>query len=132
MNVFDAIPQSAAQTPSLHDAKVVDAGDIRPRPELVNPAAAAADRLDPAPDKPPEEVISAAVSRLNDYVQSVQKSLRFTVDEATGRTVITVLDAETDEVLRQMPPAQLLAALREIAGASAESKHKGLLVRETV
>lgn len=44
-----------------------------------------------------------AVARLNDYVQSVERDLRFSIDSESGRTVITVSDRETSEVIRQIP-----------------------------
>jgi flagellar protein FlaG len=48
--------------------------------------------------------LNQAVSNINDYVQTVQRTLKFSVDEDTGRTVITVVDRQTDEVIRQIPP----------------------------
>ena len=63
--------------------------------------------------------IDAAVSRLSDFVQSVQRDLSFNVDDATGKTVVIVRDSKTDEVVRQIPSeeviqlAQNLRALQE-------------------
>jgi len=53
--------------------------------------------------------ISKVAERLNDYVQSSQRSLRFRVDDLSGRTVITVVNATTDEVIRQIPSEEVLA-----------------------
>ena len=47
--------------------------------------------------------LDEAVSRLNDFVQSVQRDLEFEVDDDTGRTVVRVVDQQTDEVVRQIP-----------------------------
>ncbi len=52
--------------------------------------------------------LSAAVSKLNDYVQTVQRNLSFSVDKDTGKTVIKVLDSQTNEVIRQLPPDETL------------------------
>jgi flagellar protein FlaG len=52
--------------------------------------------------------LDAAVSKLNDYVQNVQRNLSFSVDKDTGETVIKVYDAETKEVIRQLPPDETL------------------------
>ncbi|GAA3576967.1 flagellar protein FlaG [Marinobacter xestospongiae] len=49
------------------------------------------------------ERVDQAVSRLNDYVQSVQRDLRFSVDDDSGKTVVKVMDRQTDEVIRQIP-----------------------------
>lgn len=52
--------------------------------------------------------LSAAVSKLNDYVQSVQRDLSFSVDKDTGQTVVKVYDAKTQEVIRQIPAEETL------------------------
>ncbi len=44
-----------------------------------------------------------AVARLNDYVQTVQRDLLFTLDEASGKAVISVIDRQSLEVIRQIP-----------------------------
>ena len=49
------------------------------------------------------EDLDEAVSRLNDFVQSVQRDLEFEVDDDSGRTVVRVIDQQTDEVVRQIP-----------------------------
>jgi flagellar protein FlaG len=68
---------------------------------------------------PPEPPVSAgdverAVQRLSELMSETQRSLRFQVDELSGRTVITVLDAETQEVVRQIPSPELLAVMRHL------------------
>ena len=49
------------------------------------------------------EELNQAVSRLNDFVQSVQRDLQFDVNDQTGQTVVRVVDQQTDEVVRQIP-----------------------------
>ena len=68
---------------------------------------------------PPEPPVSAAdveraVQRFRDLVSETQRTLRFQVDELSGRTVITVLDAETNEVVRQIPSPEFLAVVRHL------------------
>ena len=41
-----------------------------------------------------------------------RRSLRFQVDEEGGRTVITVLNPHTQEVIRQIPSEELLSLAR--------------------
>ena len=59
---------------------------------------------------PPMPVIdiSRAVERLNELMSSRQRSLRFEVDAGSGRTVITVINDATKEIVRQIPPEELL------------------------
>ena len=54
----------------------------------------------------------------------------FSVDEVTGCTVITVLDAQTDEVIRQIPAKEMLAVMQDLASREAGAAALGLLVRE--
>jgi flagellar protein FlaG len=40
--------------------------------------------------------------------------VRFSVDEDTGRTVVKVVDTQTDKVLRQIPTVEALKLWRSI------------------
>lgn len=52
--------------------------------------------------------VEQAVSQVNEFVQNLNRDLQFTVDEDSGHTVIKVLDTETKEIIRQIPPEELL------------------------
>lgn len=62
--------------------------------------------------------LDEAVSRIQDYVQNLQRELQFTVDEDSGRTIIKVIDSETDKVIRQIPPDELLAISEYLSNES--------------
>ncbi|WP_148863254.1 flagellar protein FlaG [Marinobacter fonticola] len=49
------------------------------------------------------ESLDQAVSRLNDFVQTVQRDLQFEVDNDSGKTIVRVVDQQTDKVVRQIP-----------------------------
>ncbi|WP_341582243.1 flagellar protein FlaG [Marinobacter metalliresistant] len=49
------------------------------------------------------EQLTDAVSKLNDFVQNVQRDLQFEVDNELGQTVVRVVDQETQKVIRQIP-----------------------------
>lgn len=49
------------------------------------------------------EEITAAITKMNEFVQSEQRNLSFSVDESTGITVVKVVDKKTGELIRQMP-----------------------------
>lgn len=57
---------------------------------------------------PSSEQLDAAVSKLNDYVQNVQRTLSFSVDKDTGVTVVKVIDTQTNELVRQIPAENVL------------------------
>jgi flagellar protein FlaG len=60
------------------------------------------------PPAPPVFDVDRAVERLNELMSSRKRSLRFDVDAGSGRTVITVINASTNEIVRQIPPEELL------------------------
>lgn len=64
--------------------------------------------------------ISGMVAALNDLVYQVASTkITFDVDEATGHSVIRVLDKETGELIRQVPPEELLilaAKMKQLSG----------------
>lgn len=62
-----------------------------------------------------QDQLQEAVLRINDYVQNVQRSIRFSVDEVSGKDVVTVLDKQTEEVIRQIPIEEVLAFARTLA-----------------
>lgn len=58
--------------------------------------------------------LQRSVSRLEDFVQSIHRDLLFSIDEASGRTVITVVDSSTQEIIRQIPSEEILAISENI------------------
>ena len=61
-----------------------------------------------------DQQLQDAVAKINDYVQNEQRKIRFSVDEETGRDVVTVLDSETKEVIRQIPTEEVLVFVRNL------------------
>ena len=59
--------------------------------------------------KPAESVRTAQAPIVN----GLGLGLQFAVDDATGRSIIRVYDVETGEVIRQIPPQEVLAFLRQ-------------------
>jgi flagellar protein FlaG len=66
------------------------------------------------------------VAQLNDYMQNLNRSLQFQVDEQSGDTVIKVIDSETRETVRQIPSQEVLDA------RNAVDKYKGILLEAKV
>jgi len=55
----------------------------------------------PEPEKPDMAVLA---KELNISSKAIGRDLRFQVDMKSGRSVIQVLDRETGEIIRQIPP----------------------------
>jgi len=76
-----------------------------------------------------EEQIAAIQDRvveLNSYMQNLNRSLQFSIDQQSGDTIIKVIDSETDELIRQIPAEELLV-LR-----SSLEEYRGMLLEMTV
>ncbi|TVP83656.1 flagellar protein FlaG [Thioalkalivibrio sp.] len=59
--------------------------------------------------------LPAVVESLNDYLQTVKRELQFSVDENSGRPVITVLDAGSKAVIRQIPSEAAVALAEHLS-----------------
>ena len=102
------------------------AAAFAPSPAESQPASTTAGA---APAKPATDAnqLKEAVSKLNDYVQNLQRKLSFSVSAETGRTIIKVYDAETDELIRQIPSEETIRLAESIDDSSAN-----LFVKERV
>ena len=61
-----------------------------------------------------EQALDSAVKQLNSYVQSINRNLEFNIDNDSGKTVVKVIDAETDELIRQIPNEEALIIARQL------------------
>ena len=60
------------------------------------------------------DALKAAAQQIESYLKSTGRELRFRVDEQTGRTVVTVRDSATGEVVRQIPNDEALRLARSL------------------
>ncbi|WP_347330269.1 flagellar protein FlaG [Marinimicrobium locisalis] len=58
--------------------------------------------------------VEEAVTQMNEYIQSTQRDLRFSIDEELGETIVKVVDRQTDEVIRQIPDEVFLELARRL------------------
>lgn len=70
------------------------------------------------------KMLEKAVKDLRQGVQNMQRSLQFSIDASSGRTVIKVVDTNTQEVIRQIPEEQVLELAARL------DKHAGVLVND--
>ena len=59
-----------------------------------------------------KERLQRVVQHMNDFIQSEQRDLRFSIDEGSGEMVISVLERESGELIRQIPNDQFLEMAR--------------------
>lgn len=72
--------------------------------------------------------LNNAVRNVAGYVQNITRELNFSVDEKLGKTVVTVVDHTTGEVIRQIPSEDMLKLSNNLAELR-ERSAKGLLFR---
>lgn len=95
----------------------------RPASDAVRPDAPAADA--PAKTQPSKAELVDAVAKVQKVVESQASNLLFTLDDASGRTVVRVVDSLTKETIRQIPSEEVLSI------AKALDKLQGLLIKQT-
>lgn len=87
--------------------------------EGTTPAASGQDLPQPEPDRVDPVAVEEAVQRLNEFVTDSRRSLEFRVDDGSGRTIITVVNSNTGEVVRQIPAEEVLALARNLRQSGA-------------
>lgn len=115
----DIVNNGLSQALKAREASSVPAE--KPEVETVE----AADQPQQQSAKPEPEELRSAVSKLNDYVQNIQRTLSFTVEEQTGITVVQVYDSETEELIRQIPAEETIKL-----AASIEANTASLFLKE--
>lgn len=76
-------------------------------------------------EEPNAKQVESAVEKLNKFVKTSSSDVQFSVDEESGIRVISVVDKETKEVIRQMPSKEVVEM------AKALDKLQGLLIKQT-
>ncbi len=70
--------------------------------------AAATQSKKESPSEASREQIEGAVATIQDFVQSVQRSINFALDDSSGRVVVKVTDSGSGDVIRQIPSEEAL------------------------
>lgn len=90
----------------VEDGIVVDAGLLK----ILAVEPVASEEAKGASQGGPEARISQMVEELNSRLDgSKQTRLRFAVDSESGTVIIQVVDKATDEVVRSIPPEEMIA-----------------------
>lgn len=69
-------------------------------------------------DPPRPADVTRAIQVIETYLRESARGLRLNYDEASGRTVVTVVDLATGEIVRQIPAEEILALARRAADAA--------------
>jgi flagellar protein FlaG len=96
------------QLPSLKTDNIVrinfeERQDIARSENSSEPRSATNDKALQSPDK-----VDESINELNNSAQVVSRNLEFRIDQESGRTIITVRDSSSKEIIRQIPSEKLL------------------------
>ena len=72
-----------------------------------------------------EEELISAIERANDKLELYEKRLEFSIPEKTKQIMIKIINTETDEVIKEIPPEKILdmvARFMEMAGLLVDEK----------
>jgi len=115
-----SVPSSVArQSPVTSGNSLPDTRQIRVRAET---------RQDVTPVSPPNtEELNKLVEQVNMTLQGRFSDLKFTVAEGTDINVVRIEDAETGELIRQIPSEAMVAIARALGEAQ-----QGMMFEERV
>lgn len=65
-------------------------------------------------DQEHKQQITNAVKDINNFFQIAQRSLGFSIDEASGHMVMQIKDTETNEIIRQIPGEDVLKLAKRL------------------
>lgn len=94
---------SRAASVEAQQRKVFDSGRVATGEERAS-ANVAADQASSVS----REQVEEAVATIQEFVQSVRRSINFAVDEGSGRVVVKVTDVGSGDVIRQIPSEEAL------------------------
>jgi flagellar protein FlaG len=86
------------------------------------PPAPALPAVEKPPPAPTQDEVREAIKEIQRNVGNSSTSLQFSVDRATGRTIVSIIDAETKEIVRQIPTEEVMKLARTL------DRMQGLLV----
>jgi flagellar protein FlaG len=78
-----------------------------------------------AEQEPSPEQLKSVLDNINRTLRQSNRNLEFSIDEATKRNMVKVVDTETGDVIRQFPSEEALAISRSI-----DQFQQGLLLQQ--
>lgn len=106
--------------------QVAESANPKTSDQITQSKAEQTDAFNNRAPQPEPSAIDTAIGKLQDYVQKLDRELQFSVDSDTGRTVVKILDARTQEVVRQIPSEELVELSKSL------EKTRGILFRSEV
>jgi flagellar protein FlaG len=102
----------SVKTPKVNKVNAID--EVKDLPDRGKSLPVFGEKIQEENESPKEEDFDNLAKKLNEHVQSVHRELEFSVDKASGQTVIKVIDLETKEVIRQIPGDEALKVAKKL------------------
>ena len=118
MQAMSAAPARDAQAARN---QTESAASVETRPENVQQTGNAQEQAQRGPSA---GELQKALEEVEKAVAPMAQSLQFSLDKDSGRTVVKVMDTDTNEVIRQIPSEEVLAISKAV------DKLKGLLIKQ--
>ena len=118
-------PISAGALPATHGAAGSQPDAAWAARRQVSAAAQDAEvsTTDTTPGEADPAELKQRVDALNEAMRVHASSIEFSIDDDSGRTIVKVVDTDTDTVLRQYPSKELLAISKQI------DKFQGMFIK---
>ena len=110
--------------PASRQATSAQTGAPSAIPAVLNNGASVAIQVPSKQDVVDPAELKRAVDAINQLLKPVNSNIEFSIDQDSGRTLVKVVDTETNTVIRQTPSREVLAIAKEL------DKLQGLLIRE--
>lgn len=133
LNGGSSLPQ---KTLSISSESNIQRNEVQLKPELKEVSKASlplAEQTIETNTKNDKEEVQNEIEKLQQYTQSIDRSLQFKVDEELGVTIVRVVDKNTDELIRQFPPEELINLSRRLKELNDQNTgNTGILLQEKV
>jgi flagellar protein FlaG len=100
---------AAVQAPAKNDEE--PGGSVS---AVTTPTTAIPVKLSEQKDPENKQQISGAVKDINNFFQTTQRSLAFSLDTASGHMVMQIRDTKTNELIRQIPGEDVLKLAKRL------------------
>lgn len=125
MNIESNMAASQPLTETNYRPPLSNSGNASKAPSVGSRSAVAATQdATQSAAQPGLDQVQQAMNEVREAISPVAQNLLFSIDEDTGHTVVRVVDAETEEVIRQIPSEEILAI------AKALDKLQGVLLKQ--
>lgn len=134
------LPQNRLNTSSSHHSNTdhaIATTDVRQvsNVNVVNSAnsVSTVEHAQPSSETNEKAEVKNQIEELQQFNQNIDRSLQFKVDDELGVTIVRVVDKETDELIRQFPPEELINLSRRLKELNEQNLTKsGVLLEERV